>query len=463
MSFSVRAKIDNLFYMGIAATALAIVGCQPENVREEKALRRQLTHEMRNHSFESAAPIARHLIQLQPQDSRIWRRLVEAQMALHDFEGAKQTLADWRETVKPAPMRTEEFEGDIAYEEHDLPRALEAWKKAAAARPKNGRASEKIAALEQSKQHWNEAAAAWTDALKAKDNAVARINRAVCLRRLRNWDEAFRDLHHAQKLGPEEPDVQRWSKTFENLGKFLDEIRELDAKLAALPGDIGLLTDRALLLLRSEDPELALDDAATAARLAPWAMRPKLFQAIALIALQRGKECERLSIHQPLRLENLSPDFLETMNRIDSAISVEPKNSDHFAARAWQLNEIGQPLLALQDAETAVQLDPKSAGAQAEVSYALTKLGRGEEAFDKIKTATELDPNLASAWQYRGELEMQRSNNLAAIEALSRALTIQQSVGALQKREECYRRVGLFARAEEDHRALQDLTSRGFK
>jgi tetratricopeptide (TPR) repeat protein len=91
------------------------------------------------------------------------------------------------------------------------------------------------------------------------------------------------------------------------------------------------------------------------------------------------------------------------------------------------------------------------------------KLGRAKEASDKIKQATELDPNLASAWQYRGELEMAEGNNVAAIESLSRALAIQQTAAGLQKREECYRRVGLDARADEDHRALEQLAARAFK
>ena len=96
-------------------------------------------------------------------------------------------------------------------------------------------------------------------------------------------------------------DVLSWSITFESLGKFLDQIRELDAKLEALPGDLGLLCDRALLLLRSGDAELALDDCQAAAQQARWALRPKLFSGLALIALNRVKECERLSIQQPLR------------------------------------------------------------------------------------------------------------------------------------------------------------------
>ncbi|MEY2546504.1 MAG: hypothetical protein QOG48_1621 [Verrucomicrobiota bacterium] len=455
---SFRSRKIDIF---ICAVTLALFGCEPQNVREEKALRRQLLHEMRNHSYESAAPIARELIRRQPKASRNWRKLVQVQLRLHDHDGAKETLNNWRGAVQPAPVKIQEFEGDIARDERDMARALQAWREVATAEPKRRRVHEKIAKAEQKRGHWREAIDEWTNALKVKDNAVARINRAVCYRRLRNWDDAFSDLHHAQKLAPNEPRVQRWARLFENVGKYLDQLRELEAKLAALPGDVGLLGDSALLLLRCGDAELALEQAETAVRLAPWAMRPKLFQALALIGLGRAKECDRLSIKQPVRLESLTSDFLEVMSRLDSAISVEPKNPDHFIARAWQLNEIAQPLLALQDAEKAAELDPKSAGALAELSYALTKVGRGDEALEKIKTATQLDAGLVSAWQYRGELEMQSGNHLAAIDSLSRALAIQQTPAALEKREECYRRVGLFARAEEDHRALQQLTVGG--
>ena len=58
---------------------------------------------------------------------------------------------------------------------------------------------------------------------------------------------------------------------------------------------------------------------------------------------------------------------------------------------------------------------------------------------------------------------MQRGDNLAAIDSLSRALAIEQTVMALQKREECYRRAGLQARADEDQRALQKLTARALR
>ena len=443
-----------------AAALLLLLSCQPQNVRDEKALRAQFAHEMRHHSYESAIPLARRLIRIAPQDQKVWKRLVQAQIGLHDLDGARVTLSDWRATVRPLSARLDEFEGDILREEGNEAAALQAWQKSIAIQPKNRRVLAKIASLQQGEQRWSEAISTWTRALQAHDNAIARINRAVCYRRLRQWPNAFEDLHHAQKLGPDDPDVQRWLRLFENVSKFLDEIREFDARVAALPDDPELLADRALLMMRAGDAELALDDSDQAVKLSPWAIRPKLFKALALVALNRGRECESLSVRLPLHVDSLTPEFLETISRIDSAISVERGNPDHYAARAWQLNEIGQPLLGFEDAQIAVRLDAKSASGWAEISYALTKLGRGQEALEKIKQATELDPQLGTAWQYRGELEMVNGDNLAAIESLSRALGIEKTSAALQKREECYRRLGLRARADEDHRALQELTSR---
>ncbi len=448
-------------HLAAGLVLLAVLcSCQPQNVRDEKALRAQLTHEMLHHSYESAVPLARSLIRRAPQDRKIWKRLVQAQIGLHDFDGARVSLSDWRATVQPLSARVDEFEGDIRSEEGEPGAAEQAWQKSISIQPKNRRVLAKIATLQQKQQRWAQAITTWTLNLQTRDNAGARINRAVCHRRLRQWDEAFADLHHAQKLGPDDPDVQHWSQLFENVSKFLDEIREFDARMVALPDDAGLLTDRSLLMLRSGDAELSLDDADRAVKLAPWAVRPRLFKALALIALNRGRECDALSVRLPLRLESLTAEFLETISQIDSAISVERGNPEYYASRAWQLNEIGQPLLGFEDAQVAVRMDAKSANGWAELSYALTKLGHGQEAFEKIKRATELNPELGTAWQYRGELEMVHGDNLAAIESFSRALALQKTSMALQKREECYRRLGLLARANEDHRALQELTSR---
>lgn len=428
--------------------------------KEKKALRAELGKALHERSYGKAEELARRLLKLNPQDNGSWDRLVQAQFGLSDAAGVKQTLEEWRRTVSQPSAKLDEYSGDLAFQQHDPASAVPAWSKVLGTSPKSTRVLEKIARAEKTQQHWAEENAAWTTYLEVQDSAAARVNRALCRRHLHRWQDAFEDLKRAQELAPNDPEVQRGGKLLEQMGKFLAEIRALDSDLALSPNDPGLLADRALMFLRSEDYELALEDSEEAGKLGPWAMRPKLFQAIALIDLGRSDECEKLMVQKFIRLEALTPEFLETISRLDSEISVERSNAELYVSRAWQLNEINQPALALQDAENAARLNPKSAGAWAECSYALAKLGRAEESLQHIKRATELESSFSTAWQYRGELEMERGETLSAIESLSHALETNQTVTALQKREQCYRRLGLLVKAEQDRKTLEELNSK---
>jgi tetratricopeptide (TPR) repeat protein len=323
------------------------------------------------------------------------------------------------------------------------------------------RVLESIARLHRAEGDSPEEDAALSKILALQENVDVLTERALCRRRMHRWSEAQADLRRARELAPDDPEVRQGAELFDRLGKFLPAIRALDARLAVTPGDDQLLTDRALLFLRSGDPELALDDSAAAAKAAPWAVRPRLFQALALRDLGREQEAEKLGVDTAVRLNALTPEFLETISRLDSEISVERRNAELYVSRAWHLNEIAQPKLALEDAQMAQRLEPKSAGAFAEASYALAKLERADEAFEQIKQATELDPNYSTAWHYRGELEMTRGDHVAAVESLTRALAISQTAAALQKREECYVKLGMLEKAEEDHRALEVLNGTG--
>lgn len=435
---------------------LLAAGCGPRLTPEQKATRAELQRALEDQSFTRAAELARRVIADFPNDHAGWERLAQAQLGLGDLEGAKETLARWRSTIAKPSWQREEVAGDIALRENDPARALDFWNKALA-REKNPRPLRKIAQLRARQKEWPAAEAAWSDLIAVEDSGLARAERARVRRHLRRWPDAFEDSRHAQQLSPNDPEVRKTTTLFERVGKFIEAIQELDTRLAITPGDDQLLADRALLLLRSGDPELALADAETAAALAPWAMRPRLFQGLALIALERGTEAERLGVNPQTQLEVLTPEFLETIGRLDSEMSVERTNPELFVTRAWQLSEAGQPALAFQDAQSALRLDPQNAGAHAEMAYALAKLGRSDEAFAHIQRATEADPNFSTAWHYRGELEMGRDNYLAAIESFTRALAINQTTATLRKREECYIKLGRFEEAEADHRALEAL------
>jgi tetratricopeptide (TPR) repeat protein len=444
----------------IIGAVLVLPGCHRAASKEERALRAELQKALDDQAYEKAAELARRHLKLKPQDNGTWDRLVRAQFGMRDFAGVKQTLEEWQRAVPKPTVTLDQYAGDLAAEQKDWPLAVEAWTKVIAAEPDNTGVLEKIARAEKHQKRWAQENDAWTAHINVRDNAIARINRALCRRRLHRWQDAFDDLHRAQALAPDDPEVQGGAKLLEKMGRFLADIRELDSSLAVTPDDPGLLADRALVFLRSEDFELALENAEAAGKFGPWAQRPKLFQALALIALDRAEECEALAVHRQIRLEALTPEFLETMGRLDSEISAERNNAELYVARAWQLNEIGQPALALQDAETGARLDPKSAGACAEASYALTKLGRAADALQQIKHATELDENFATAWHYRGELEMARGETLSAIESFTHAIEANQTVAALQKREQCYRKLGLLVKAEQDRKAQEELSAR---
>jgi tetratricopeptide (TPR) repeat protein len=448
-----------LFACTAAAFFVGETGCARRVSTEEKTARAELRQALKEKAFDRATELARRVIHSAPHDDGAWALLAAAQLASRDLTGATQTFREWASAVPKRSAKFYQCRAELALAEGNRSLALQSWSASLALRPRNLQILRKVAHVHELDRQWSGASAAWTAVIKLQDGAAARISRANSRRHLRQWDTALDDLRHAQQLAPDDAEVQRNAAAFERLGKFLAGIRTLDRQLTATPNDAALLADRALLLLLGGDAELAYEDASAAAQLAPGAVRPVLFQGIALTGLGRAADCERLLVRRSLRVESLSPEFLETISRLDSEISAEPRNDELFTARAWQLNDIGQPALALQDAQTALRLDPKSAGACAESAYALMKLGRAQEAFDVIRRATDLDPNFSTAWQYRGELEMARVDYLTAAESLSRAIAINKTTAALQKREECYRHLGLIAKADQDKKLLAELTA----
>ena len=402
------------------------------------------------------------MLQYAPDDNGIWDRLVQAQCGQADYKRREKDFHRLAQIGHTPSPKLEEYIGDVALAEKDVG-TLANMASPAGKKPHDLRVLIKVARLEQQQNHWLEAETAWTAVLREKETTEGLVQRAFCRRHLLHWPAALADSKRAKDLSPDEPDVIRCAKLFDHLNKFLPQISDLDSQLAVSPNDYALLADRSLLFLRSEDFEMALEDADAATKLAPWATRPRLFAGIALIRLGRIGEAEKRSIRKSFRIEMLTPEFLETISRLDSEISVERKNAELYVTRAWHLNDIGQPALALQDAESAAQLDPKSASACAEKSYALMKIGQPEKAFEEIKHATTLDPNYATAWQYRGELEMEQRNYMAAVESFSRALSMDQTLTALEKREACYRILGWTIKADEDHRALEALSAHRLK
>src|SRR5438552_12851940 len=115
MIFADRFRaMARLFIAGVVLTVP--FACKKAIPPEERALRIQLAREIRHHSYDKAVPMARRLTELTPQDNSVWKRLVQAQFGLQDFDGATRTLIQWRQTVRAPSPRLDEYEGDIAHE-----------------------------------------------------------------------------------------------------------------------------------------------------------------------------------------------------------------------------------------------------------------------------------------------------------------------------------------------------------
>ncbi len=431
--------------------------CKPKLTPEQQAVRTELRQALQKGDFAPAAPLAQRVVDFAPRDAAAWDDLVQAQLGLRDLPAAQESLRKWKAATGKQSPRWWELSGDLALAQGNPDAALQEWTKALPRKPRNPALLRKIAQLHHTAGRWAEEEAALTRVLALEDSASVRLERAYARRRLHLWSGALEDVRQAQALEPDAPGVREATQLFERLAKFLTGIQDLDERLLITPGDAELLADRALIFLRAGDPALALADSEAAAQLAPWAMRPRFFAGLALLEMNRAADAEALGLSRQAGLAALTPEFLETISRLDAEIAAERDNAELYVARAWQLNDLGQPGLALQDTRTALRFDPNSASAHAELAYAEAKLGRPDEAYAEIKRATELDENFSTAWHYRGELEMSRGELEPAVASFTRALAINQTPAVLQKREECYIKLGQFEKAETDHRLLETL------
>ncbi|PYI89293.1 MAG: hypothetical protein DMF03_08115 [Verrucomicrobia bacterium] len=289
----------------LALTTLALPACERADTREVKALSAELDRARRHRDFGNAESMARQILKRAPHHDGAWATLVEVRLQMNDVSGAEKVLNEWRAGARQPGTQLEEATGDVALARQDEQEAILHWEKALGPDPKNERVLRKVAELEHAHRHWIEEDTAWSTLIKTRDSADARLKRAIARRQLHRWEDAIADLQRARLLAPENAQVQEWSQRFERLGKFLDEIRELDASISSSPSDFTLLGDRALAFLRAGDPELARSDAEQARKLAIWAIRPKLLQAIALIELNRANEGVDLLVRNSIRLEQL--------------------------------------------------------------------------------------------------------------------------------------------------------------
>ena len=267
----------------------------------------------------------------------------------------------------------------------------------------------------------------------------------------------------ANKLDASDSDVKEWLPQFEQLQRFLPQIKTLDAQISKSPNNIELLLQRARLFTVAGRPLLALDDAERAFKLQPASMRARIQTAEALLDTNREDDAAKLEVGKNLERQedkHVSDEVLDILGKLDTRLQANPKDAEALVARSKELKELGQLTFALADVRAALAIDDKSADAHFEAARDLDRLNQQTEALSHARIATELDPKDPEKWFYVGVLERQRANLPAAIESQTRSIEISESFVALSEREQCERRIGKISEADADLRRIRDLPAK---
>src|SRR6266581_616156 len=170
MTFFIRRWLLIFSALLCVMALLLPIGCRHTVSNGEKRLRADLQRALSEHSYQTAAVLARRVIQFAPRDNGARERLVQAELGLKDIPDAKQSLLEWGKAVSRPSAKFHEYSGDVALKEGDRSGALIAWRKSVEPNARNPRVFRKIAVQEQSAHHWQEAVAAWSRILKIHDN-----------------------------------------------------------------------------------------------------------------------------------------------------------------------------------------------------------------------------------------------------------------------------------------------------
>jgi tetratricopeptide (TPR) repeat protein len=421
-------------------------------------LREQLKRATEEKDTPAALEIQRRLLAANPADADALAALARAQIEAEDYPRARATVEALLKSANgQATPTAKTLAGDLAAAENRPDEALQAWNDALRASYANtdriGLLS-KIAALHEKQVHWAQAADAWTELAKLENTAHRYTGLAVCLINAGRPAESVRAMMTANSLDATDAAVKKELPFYEWLSGQLPYVRSLDAR----PQNVPTKFARAQFFGCAGAYPPALEIIAPLQEAEPDSAAFRLLKGLVLYKLNRPEEAAKLLVSplpNPACLDDRTR--LDRLRSFDEAIAADPTKGANYSRRAAELLGLDQPALALPDAEQSARLSPKSADAAVIYAAALLRVNRLAEAREQARRAVELEPRNADGWAILGRLEQERAEFPAAIDALSRALTLKEQARWLQRREACLRALGRNAEADKDRRRLEKL------
>ncbi len=339
----------------------------------------------------------------------------------------------------------------------------------------------------------------YTDALGDKGlsndkRAVVFNDRGVAQMRRQHFKLAIDDFNRAVQLSPEyAPVYNNRGNTLLALGVPREAIKDFDRAIVLAPSFSAAFANRASAQLRLNALDRAHADYSRAIELSPQSVSALNGRGLVHVAADRPHAAIRdftravsLDTRFTVGYRNRAnakaaidrlDDVIEDLSR---AIAFDPRANENYLLRAEAYLVVGNAASAMKDFNKAIEMAPRNAAAYAGRGLAYAKADTAEDALADLAKAIELDPRQSRAfavraWLYKqtqqfdlaqkdleralklepvsadaywaqGEIEEARQRNEPAVQAYTKALTI----NARHKPTlEALARLGLVATREE--------------
>lgn len=347
-------------------------------------------------------------VQTDPRDLEALRLLAQVHEGLHrDPEARDDQLAVLR--LDPDDDDALHALGRIALRADDVDGAREWFRRQLRAAPDPLEARLRIAFEWLEARRPAEALAVARDGLAERPDPRLRLAAGLALEDLRRWSDAAAAL---AAVKPDAGDVYLSARAslayaLSRAGRHAEAVRALDGPLAARPGEVRLVTMRALVLDRAGRSAEAVD----------------LLRRALADKERAGAERDAAELLEALA-DTLARDGRagEAVEALRAGVAAHPKDESLLYALATAYDRAGKPEDALAQAKALLALDPDHADALNFVGYAYAEKGvRLDEAERLVRRALELRPRSGYVLDSLGWVHYRRGEFARAVEVLEKA------------------------------------------
>ena len=202
------------------------------------------------------------------------------------------------------------------------------------------------------------------------------------------------------------------------LGDYQSALAMQDAALEIDRFEPQFLSDRAQVLLALDRNVEALATFNRVQAVAPSAVNLWQGKSLALLALGRPQEAERVN--------------REVLNQYNQILQKNPNNSQMWLAQADFLAQTEMKAKAIETYERVLNIDPKLEQAWFGQGKAQAQLDQNQAALSSLDRALEIRPEFYRAWQAKGQIYQDKFQDLnAAISAYDRGLALDSQYAPL--------------------------------